>query len=73
MKRNCKLVTPPSPPFLEVVIPGSLRGAASCLESISFKPIDSKGVGKGAREGVRSGNLADNIGYSNTYAQLMSM
>jgi len=26
MKRNCKLVTPPSPLFLKVVIPGSLRG-----------------------------------------------
>ena len=73
MKRNCKLVTPPSPPFFRSGDSREFKGAASCLESISFKPIDSKGVGKGAREGVRSGNFADNIGYSNTYAQLMSM
>ena len=51
MKRDCNLVTPPSPRFLQVVIPRGVKVAASCLESISFKPIDSKGVGKGEREG----------------------
>ena len=51
MKGNCKLVTPPSPLFLKSGDSRRFKGAVSGLESISFKPIDSKGVGPGARGG----------------------
>ena len=69
MKGNCKLVTPPSPLFLKSGDSRRFKGAVSGLESISFKPIDSKGVGPGA---VRRINRADNIPYSNTECGVMS-
>jgi hypothetical protein len=40
----CKLVTPPSPLFLKVIDCRGFTGPVSCLESISLKPIDTKGV-----------------------------
>jgi hypothetical protein len=52
MKWNCKLVTPPSPLFLISGDSRGFKGAVSSLESISFKLIDSKGVGTRRRAGV---------------------
>jgi hypothetical protein len=72
MKEDCKLVTPPSPPFLISGDSRGFTGAASCLESISFELIDSKGVSRGAQRGVRNDNRADYNPYTNTSSKLMS-
>ena len=60
---------PPTPLFLKSGDSRGVKGAASCLESISLKPKDSKEVGQGARF---EDDCADNISSSNTSIRLGS-
>jgi len=72
MKGDCKVVTPPSPLFLISGDSRGFTGAVSCLESISFKVIDSKGLSGEARPAVRNVNCEQNNPHNNTSAKSMS-